>query len=133
MTQAVKDIEKKESAAPHAARKVNTVNVIARTDIVERKDDILLLIDMPGVSREHISINVHKGVLSVTGERETPASCCGCGEHDAYDRKVYEVSYTLTDKVNATGINATVSNGVVTLIIPKAEEEKPRRIEIKAG
>ena len=103
-------------------------------DLVEAEDHFLLKADLPGLSDEDVSIEVQDGTLSISGERSA--------EHESRERGWYRVersfgsfnrSLTLPDGVDSDAISAHFDRGVLELRIPKPEERKPRRVEIKAG
>jgi len=103
-------------------------------DLVEAEDHFLLKADLPGLSEEDVSIEVQDGTLTISGERSA--------EHESEQRGWYRIersfgsfsrSLTLPDGVDAEGISARFERGVLEVRIPKPEERKPRRVEIKAG
>src|ERR687890_551968 len=103
-------------------------------DLVEAEDHFVLKADLPGLSEGDVSIEVQDGTLTISGERDA--------EHEAHERGWYRIersfgsfsrSLTLPDGVDADGIQARFDRGVLEVRIPKPEERKPRRVEIKAG
>jgi HSP20 family molecular chaperone IbpA len=93
-----------------------------RVDIFENKDELLLVADMPGVRRDDLAIHVDKGQLTVEGRRDL-----------AQGRATYRRSFLLPQGVDAGRIDAELVAGVLKLRLPKAEANKPRRIEVRAG
>jgi HSP20 family protein len=106
---------------------------VPAVDILERGNDLLIRAEIPGVDKDDIDINVENNTLSIRGERKREE------EHDE-DRqyKVERVfgsfvrSFRLPRTVDSSRISANYKDGVLELRLPKAEEAKPRRIEIKA-
>ena len=103
-------------------------------DLVEAEDHFLLKADLPGLSDDDVSIEVQDGTLSISGERSA--------EHEAREGGWYRVersfgsfnrSLTLPDGVDSDAISAHFDRGVLEVRIPKPEERKPRRVQIKAG
>jgi HSP20 family protein len=103
-----------------------------RTDLVETPEAYRIEVDVPGLSRDNIHINFQDDRLTISGERS----------HEAREENEERVrversfgnffrSFTLPSTVNAGDISATHENGVLTITVPKAEESKPRRIEIQ--
>jgi HSP20 family protein len=102
-------------------------------DGVRRESDVLLRFDVPGIDPESIEITVDRGVLSVSAKRQEEH-----GETDRFfvrerpmgtvTRRVY-----LSDTLNADGIQASYSNGVLEVTVPVAERAKPRKVEIHQG
>jgi HSP20 family protein len=100
-------------------------------DIMERKDDIVLLADMPGVDETSVDITLEKDVLTIYGKVDTKTS----GEYTLYLSEYgtgdYQRVFTLTEEVDRDKIQATVKNGVLRLVLPKAEAVKTRKIAVK--
>lgn len=100
-------------------------------DIMERKDDFLILLDMPGMTREDFKIEVSKGVLTINGERKRGED----PEKDYYhylERSAgkFERSFRVPDNVNGDAVTASYADGVLKVMLPKKEEAKPHTIEI---
>jgi HSP20 family protein len=102
-------------------------------DLVEADDHFLLKADLPGLSEDDVSIEIQDNTLTVSGERRA--------EHEQKERGWYRVertfgrfsrSLTLPEGVDPEGVKASFDKGVLEVRIPKPEERKPRRIEIKA-
>ena len=103
-------------------------------DLVEAEDHFVLKADLPGLGEGDVSIEVQDGTLRISGERKA--------EHESRERGWYRLerahgsfarSLTLPEGVDADGISAEFDRGVLSVRIPKPEERKPRRVEIKAG
>jgi HSP20 family molecular chaperone IbpA len=133
MADTAKDVRKKEAEVVEGvertkSRKVYTPDV----DIIERKDDIVVTADMPGVDDKSIDITLEKNVLTIYGavEPEMPANHrLAASEYGVGD---YQRSFTLTDEIDREKIQASVNNGVLKIILPKAEAVKTRKIPVKA-
>ena len=91
-----------------------------------------LAMDLPGVSKEDLTINLHEGILSIAGERTAHA----LEETDSVVRferpsgRFYR-SFTLSNKIDEKGIEARQENGVLLVRLPKLEASRPRKIAIK--
>jgi HSP20 family protein len=103
-------------------------------DLVEAEDHFLLRADLPGLKEEDVNIEVRDNTLRISGERKA--------EHEQRERGWYRLerqfgkfsrALTLPEGINADAIEARFDHGVLEVTIPKPEERKPRRIEIKAG
>ncbi len=101
------------------------------TDIVEDNDKYTLKLDLPGVEKSDVKLSFKDGELSISGERKE--------EKESKDTKYHRVersygkyfrSFRLPEKIKEDGIKAEFKNGTLTIDIPKAEEVKPREIEI---
>ena len=103
-----------------------------RTDLSETEDAYLIHLDLPGLKKDEVEISVHDGTLSVSGERrqeETEEGRTFVRVERSYGR--FYRSFSLPQTINAEGIEATFEDGVLTIYVPKAEELKPRRIDIR--
>lgn len=103
-----------------------------RIDLVETTEAFELAIDLPGVEKDDLHINLHDGVLSISGERTART----LDESDTVVRferqsgRFYR-SFTLSNKIDESKIEARQENGVLMVRLPKLEESKPRKISIK--
>jgi len=100
-------------------------------DIYETKEGLHVVADLPGLTKEDIQISTEKDVLTIKGvRREVP-------ERDYIHREFQPVSYfrqfTLGNKIDQTGIRADYKNGVLRLVLPFAQEVKPRQIEVRVA
>ena len=102
-----------------------------RTDISETEDRYVLRMDMPGLSRKDLNIELKDDTLTVSGERKT--------EHEENEESFHRVersygrffrSFTLPQASDTEKVKARMKEGVLTVEVPKREESKPRRIEI---
>lgn len=112
---------------------VVTSNWAPAVDIHEHDDRFVLYADIPGVDPSDIEVSMDKGVLSIKGERSSQTD----EEKDGFRRveRIHGTFYrrfTLPDTADADNIKATGKDGVLEIVIPKREQEQPRRIEVKA-
>src|SRR5882724_2041893 len=101
-------------------------------DIFENKDHIVLEAELPGMNREDFDLSVENNVITLRGERRFEKK----EDSDNYHRveRAYGSflrSFTLPNTVSAEGANADYRNGVLRVTLPKREETKARRIEVK--
>jgi HSP20 family protein len=102
-------------------------------DIIERETALYLVADMPGVDESTLDIKVERNVLSLTGRVVAAAPEGREPLRTEFAGGEYARSFTLSNEIDQTGIEATLRDGVLHLTLPKAKEAKPRRIEVKAG
>jgi HSP20 family protein len=103
-------------------------------DVFENEDEYLLQADMPGVSKDALTIRIDADELVIDGKR-------GDGEAKVEGRALevetrpadYHRKFTLPEGVDADAISAELAAGVLTLRLPKSAGVKPRRIEVKAA
>jgi HSP20 family protein len=102
-------------------------------DILETKDAIMVLADMPGVKPDGLSIDLRENVLTINGAvDETVAEDQQMLFHE-YDTGSFHRQFRLSNAIDQAKIDATLRDGVLRLTLPKAEAVRPRRIEVKAG
>jgi len=108
------------------------INWHPRIDVVETTDAFELALDIPGVSKDDIVINLHDGILSISGERSarTIEDTDTVVRLERQTGRFYR-SFTMPNKVDEKGIEALQNDGVLIVRIPKLEESKPRKISIK--
>lgn len=103
-------------------------------DIFERGEDLVIRAELPGVERDDIEVRVEDNTLMLSGERKREQEF---DEANAYRlERVYGKfmrSFRLPKTVDASHIEASYKNGVLEVRLPKAEEAKPRKIEISAA
>jgi HSP20 family molecular chaperone IbpA len=101
-------------------------------DIIENGDGITVRADLPGVSREDLSIGVDGDTLTVEASMSLGESANVQPVYAEVRTAQYKRSFVLSRDLDTGKINASIRNGVLTLQVPKREQAKPRRIEIKA-
>ena len=100
------------------------------TDIFESDDVLTIVMEMPGVDREDVDVNVENGVLRVEGRLDFSKYEGMQPVYTEYNVGHYRRSFSLSSKVDQDRISAQMQDGVLTLLLPKAEEAKPRRISV---
>jgi HSP20 family protein len=103
-------------------------------DISERKDAYLVTVEVPGVEPEDLDITMEDGLLTIKGERQFTSESSEQQFHRVERRYgAFRRSITLPAQVQAEQIEATFDNGVLQIVVPKAEEAKPKRIQVRPG
>jgi HSP20 family protein len=115
----VQDTEKREVAESSAERTRDRLAFVPRADIYETEEAIVVITDMPGVDENSVDITLEDNVLTISGYVE-PLQPQG---H----------TFTLSDRIERDGIEATVKDGVLRLHLPKVTEARKRKIAIRAG
>lgn len=133
MTDTPKDMQKKAAETPEAGERTRACRIYApQVDIIERKDDIVVIADMPGVDETSTDITLEKNVLTIYGRVDTNEFKDHKLSLSEYGIGDYQRVFTLSDEVDRDKIQATVKNGVLWLVMPKATEVKTRKIAIQA-
>ena len=101
-------------------------------DVFEDKDNVIVKAELPGLKREDIEVSLQDGVLSISGERKSGEKFDEAGTHRT-ERFVgrFQRTFTLPARVDATKVSALYQDGVLSVTLPKAEEAKPKHIEVK--
>ena len=103
-------------------------------DISERKDAYLVTVELPGLMAEDLDITMEDGLLTIQGERQFA--------HDSSEQQFHRVerrygafrrSITLPAHVMAEGIQASFEDGLLQILVPKAEEAKAKHIQVRPG
>ena len=102
-------------------------------DLYQDKDHFLVKAELPGLKKEDITLSLHDGLLTLSGERQ---------HEKAHDEKSplrnerffgrFERTVSLPAQVDGTRVQAAYEDGILTITLPKAEAAKPRQIEINA-
>jgi HSP20 family protein len=103
-------------------------------DINENEHELVVKADLPGIDPKELDIRVENNVLTIRGERKFEKKV----DQDNYLRVErtygsFSRSFALANSVNAEGIKADYQNGVLTLLVPKREEAKPKQIKVNVG
>ena len=103
---------------------------IPDVDICETKDAMWLWADVPGVDEQSLEVKLADGVLSIEGAVALQEYQDLTPIYTEYNIGNYTRRFTVSSDIDADRIKARVTNGVLTLELPKAERAKPRRILI---
>jgi HSP20 family protein len=98
-------------------------------DIYETSEGLVVKADLPGVPREGLDVRVENNLLTIRGE--TAHAARGEPVVREYALQNFFRQFELNERVDQQKISAELQHGVLTLHLPKAEEAKPRRIEVK--
>jgi HSP20 family molecular chaperone IbpA len=101
-------------------------------DIYENDDEVLVVVDLPGVSASQLDVNVEHGELTIFARREVadPSGSVLRAENRDYDfRRVF----TMPTGIDVSKVNAQLKHGVLRLHLPKSETLKPMQIPVHSG
>ncbi len=116
---------------PHLAF-VDRANEYPYVNVAEFKDEIQVVAEIPGIPKENVKLQLHDGMLTISGERKAP--------EDPKDSQWLrqEISYgsfsrtiELPERVDAENVTAEYQNGVLRVTLPKHEAVKPKDITIR--
>jgi len=114
------------------SRLLNTWN--PAVDLYEDKDNVIVKAEVPGLKKEEIQVSLHNGVLSISGERKSEEKVDGAETHRS-ERFVgrFHRTVILPSEVKGDQVNAQYKDGILTITLPKAEEAKPRQIQVNTN
>lgn len=101
-------------------------------DLYQNNDNVVAVVELPGMRKDDIEISLHDGTLTIGGERKK-AQSEGNGESATRTERFsgkFRRSITLPTRVDANNVNATYKDGILTVTLPKAEEAKPKQIQV---
>lgn len=103
-------------------------------DLFEDRDHLVIKAELPGMKKEDIDISLHGDVLTLSGERK---------EEETFDKAEtyraerflgrFQRTLTLPVAVDASKVQASYKDGILTVTLPKAEEAKPKQIQVKVS
>ena len=100
------------------------------TDIFETEQALTVVLEMPGVSKESVEVGVENDVLAITGRIDSSKYEGLQPLYTEYNIGNYSRSFQISSKIEQEGIKAELKDGVMTLVLPKAEKAMPRRISV---
>lgn len=103
-------------------------------DLYEEKDALVLRAELPGMKKDDIEISLHGDVLTLSGHRKE-AALDGNAETYRAERFLgrFQRTLTLPIPVDSRNVNASYRDGILTVSLPKAEEAKPKQIDVKVN
>lgn len=101
-------------------------------DIAEKDNEYVVRAELPGVSKDDVKITLESNILTIRGEKRQEKDM----KEDDYHRMErmygsFQRSFTLPTTVKSDSIDASYRDGILTVTLPKAEEAKPKHIEVK--
>lgn len=131
--EATKEIQKKETEVKEGVERTRSKKLYAPlVDIIEEKDNLFLIADMPGVDENSVDITLEKNLLTIYGAVEPDIPENHRLVSAEYGIGDYQRTFTLSDEIDREKIEARVRNGVLRLTLPKAAEARTRKIKVKA-
>jgi HSP20 family protein len=111
-----------------------SAGVFPLTNVTEGRDNYYVRAELPGVKAEDLDITITGDSLAIEGERKIPVENEGAKYHRR-EREAGQFSrmITLPGQVDNEKVEAKCADGILTVVLPKAESAKPRQISIKTG
>jgi HSP20 family protein len=104
---------------------------VPTADIYESQDALTVILEMPGVEKNNIDVRVEEGMLNIEGRLDLTKYQGLVPLYTEYNVGHYARSFRLSSKIDQSKIAADLKDGVLSLTLPKAEEAKPRTIQVK--
>ena len=124
------EVQQKKELAEKDETTIPARYYVPYTDIYEVEDALIVVMEMPGVQKANIEVQLENDVLSVEGR-------IGLSTYDEmqpvyteYNIGHFTRKFTISSKIDQAKISAEVNDGVLTLRLPKAQQAKPRKIKI---
>jgi HSP20 family protein len=105
--------------------------IVPPVDIYETDNEYILKADMPGVIKENLAITLDNNRLEINGKVVEDESEEGNLKYSEYKLYNFHREFNAGKDINGNAITAKLDHGVLTLIMPKKEEVKPKKLEIK--
>jgi HSP20 family protein len=119
---------------PWSRGAAETLGWAPAVDVVDRKEEVVLRADLPGMTDKDVEVTLQDGNLTICGERKEEKEekddnyyCCE-RSYGSFSRSLAVPAGVNTDK-----INATFKNGVLEVHLPKTKESTGKKIDVKAG
>jgi len=119
-----REVEKKqENTVPSRA-------FLPVTDIFETDQALTVVLEMPGVVKENVDVGVESDILTIEGRIDDSKYEGLQPVYTEYNIGHYARSFRISSKIDQSEISAELKDGVMTLVLPKAEKAKPRKIKV---
>ena len=99
-------------------------------DLYQNNDNVVAVVELPGLRKEDIEISLQDGTLTISGERKEEATQENGAARTERCTGKFRRTISLPTRVDANNVSATYKDGILTVTLPKAEEAKPKQIQI---
>jgi HSP20 family protein len=124
-------VQPKKELTPKEEKTVPARYYVPNTDIHETDEALTLVMEMPGVEKEHIEVKLENDVLQVEGRIDFSKYEGLEPVYAEYNVGHFTRTFSLSNKIDQDTIQADLQGGILTLTLPKAKQALPRRITIK--
>lgn len=100
-------------------------------DVYENPDKFVVRVELPGMKKDELEISLHENSLTVAGERRKESSQSAEPSRSERYFGRFQRTFALPKAVQENKIEATYKDGILTVTLPKAEESKPKKIQVK--
>ena len=120
------------NATPAEAREAGPIFVPA-SDIIEKGDMVIMLLDIPGADPASLDVTLDKRTLTVSAKVTSPAPEGYAPVHIEFQDGTYERRFMFSDQMDGEHIDATLKDGVLRLTVPKAPDTAAKKIAVNAA
>lgn len=99
-------------------------------DLYESGDHLVAVVELPGMRKEDIDISLHDGTLTISGERKRESNNGETAQRTERYVGTFRRSISLPTRVDPSKVSATYQDGILKVTLPKAEEAKPKQIQV---
>jgi HSP20 family protein len=99
-------------------------------DLYESGDHLVAVVELPGMRKEDIDISLHNGTLTISGERKRESTKAETTQRTERYVGTFRRSISLPTRVDPSKVAATYEDGILKVTLPKAEEAKPKQIQV---
>jgi HSP20 family molecular chaperone IbpA len=124
-------VPQKKELASKEEKTVPSRYFVPNTDIYEGEEALTIVMEVPGVEKEHVNVQLEKDVLRVEGQIDDSKYEGLEPVYAEYNVGHFARAFTLSDKIDQDGITADLADGVLTLTLKKSKAALPRRIDIR--
>ena len=127
------DVTTRESTAAERAEREPSLVIVPEADVFEDSSGITLQLDMPGVAKDRLNLQVNQNALVIEGSAQISMPQDMAALHAEVRSTRYRRSFVLSEELETDKVDASLRDGVLTVRIPKRAELQLRRIEVRAG
>ena len=122
-----------DNANIERTERAQSLDLRPAADIHETKDGAVIYLDLPGVNKDSLDINVDSDVLTIKGGLNLNTPNDLNPTYMDVHAGVYSRKFTLSAELDSSKIDANLKDGVLKLVIPRSEKHKPRKIKVKTA
>ncbi len=128
------ELERRAEATPEPHAQAGTRNTwLPYTDIVGADNEALIVVDMPGVDEKSANVVLERNVLTISGVSSFPAPD-GCElVREEFPMGEFKREFEISAEFDTAQIKGQMKDGVLTVVLPKGEAAKPRKINIQTA
>lgn len=97
-----------------------------KVDVIDHKDNVTIEAEIPGLSKEDVSVELEDNVLTISGNKQDTVNEGATYIRRELKRSSFKRSFTLGENIDTSKIDAGFENGILTVLIPKKEPEAPK-------